>query len=96
LSGILQILESCGEFGADLGYHQRNRANPRPSYAKDEPRWGEKEFEQNNVRETVLEYPQKNVHFKTKVTQIRNDAGLVRFGHFECEDDSTLGVTVVN
>ena len=39
---------------------------PRPSYAKDEPRWGEKEFEQNNVRENVLEYPQKNVHFKTK------------------------------
>ena len=38
-----------------------DRATP-----KDEPRWGEKEFEQNNVRENVLEYPQKNVHFKTK------------------------------
>jgi hypothetical protein len=44
----------------------RNRANPRPSYAKDETAWGEKEFKQNNVREAVLEYAQENVHFKTK------------------------------
>jgi len=44
----------------------RNRANPRPSYAKDETRRGEKEFERNNVRETVLEYAPRNAHFKTK------------------------------
>src|SRR5271165_3296776 len=49
----------------------RNRANPRPSYAKDEPRWGEKEFGRNNVLKPFLGYVQKICTSRQKVTQIR-------------------------
>jgi len=44
----------------------RNRANPRPSYAKNEPRWGEKEFGRNNVLKPFFRVLTENLHIKTK------------------------------
>jgi hypothetical protein len=65
---------------------------------------GEKEFERNNVRETVLEYTQKNVHFKTKVIQIPmmvdrwralSDAALFRGKDFRPDSPPKLSVLTV-
>ena len=74
---ILQTSKFCGRALYRPRVSPRNRANPRPSYAKDQPRWGEKEFERNNVRETVSGYAQKMCTSRQKVTQIRDDGGSV-------------------
>jgi hypothetical protein len=60
LFGILQILKFCGRVLWRPRMPPRNRATPGPSYAKDEPRWGEEEFERNSSSIRT-----ENVHFKT-------------------------------
>jgi hypothetical protein len=77
---LVIVRDSDHSLLGSFGHHRDNRANPRPSYAEDEPRRGEKEFEQNDLRETGMSYAQKNVLFKAECKTILGNDDRPPFG----------------